>query len=317
MTFPVAELAARIDEAVQRAVVGRPEAVADAVTCLLAGGHLLIEDVPGVGKTTLARAVAEATGGTWHRLQFTPDLLPGDVTGVSVWDESARRFEFRPGPVFAHVVVADEINRAAPKTQSALLEVMQEHQVTVDSVSHPVPQPFLVVATQNPVDLAGTYPLPEAQLDRFLLRVEVGYPSAATEAGLLVARVGRTDDVPVAPVCTPDDVRRAQQAVASVHVHQEVADDVVALVGATRTHPALRLGASPRASLALVRAAQARAATAGRDYVVPDDVRALAVQVLAHRLLLSADGELSGHTREQAVRDVMEQVVPPTSGVAR
>jgi MoxR-like ATPase len=251
-------------------------------------------------------------GGSWHRIQFTPDLLPSDVTGVSVWDEAARRFEFRPGAVFAHLVVADEINRAAPKTQSALLEVMEERQVTVDAVPHRVPEPFLVVATQNPIDLAGTYALPEAQLDRFLMRVRIGYPAAGTEAELLLDRVGRPDRTTTDSVCQPCDVADVQRLVAGVHVDPAVADYVVALVTAARSSALLRLGPSPRASLGLMRAAQAQAAGQGRHYVLPDDVRDLAGAVLSHRLLTSADADLAGQEADAVLDDVVAAVPVPS-----
>ena len=259
---------------VSEALRGKPEVVRLALTCLFAGGHLLVEDVPGVGKTSLAKALADSLSASWHRIQFTPDLLPSDITGTSVWDARTSTFEFRKGAVFAHLVVGDEINRASPKTQSALLEVMEEQQVTVDAVPHPVPQPFMVIATQNPVDLAGTYALPEAQLDRFLLRTAVGYPDADVETALLSSRA-QSGPVQVRPVASVEDVRRGIAHTATVHVDEEVSRYVVALAGATRSAAELRLGMSTRASLALVRAAQARAAGDGRTYVVPDDVKAL------------------------------------------
>jgi MoxR-like ATPase len=313
----VADLHGRLVAAVAGALRGKQDLVSTAVTCLLAGGHLLVEDVPGVGKTSLARALADAMGGSWHRIQFTPDLLPSDVTGVSVWDEATRRFAFRPGAVFAHLVVADEINRAAPKTQSALLEVMEERQVTVDAVPHRVPDPFLVVATQNPIDLAGTYALPEAQLDRFLMRVRIGYPAAEVEAGMLLDRVGRPDRTVTDSVCAPADVADVQRLVASVHVDPAVADYVVALVAAGRASRLLRLGPSPRASIGLMRAAQARAAGQGRPYVLPDDVRDLAGAVLSHRLLTSADADLAGQDAETVLDDLVAGVPVPAMDRAR
>jgi MoxR-like ATPase len=293
---------------------GKRDELALALTCLLAEGHLLIEDVPGVGKTSIAKALAASMGAAWHRIQFTPDLLPTDITGVAVWDQRTATFEFRPGPVFAHVVVGDEINRASPKTQSALLEVMEERQVTVDSVSRPVPRPFLVIATQNPVDLDGTFRLPEAQLDRFLMRIAIGYPSADVEAAILASRMGRVTPPDVGAVVGPDDVRAMIAVAASVHVDDAVHRYIVDLVAATRRAPDVRLGASPRGSLALLRAAQARAAAEGRSYAVPEDVKGLAVPVLAHRLVLTPDAELGGRRPEVVVAELLGRVPVPGPG---
>ncbi|OLB77611.1 MAG: ATPase [Actinobacteria bacterium 13_2_20CM_2_71_6] len=290
---------------------GKTDAVRLALACLCAGGHLLIEDVPGTGKTSLAKALAASVGGTSHRIQFTPDLLPTDITGVSVWDQHRRVFEFRPGPVFANVVVADEINRASPKTQSALLEVMEEAQVTVDGVGHPVPQPFLVVATQNPIDLEGTYRLPEAQLDRFLMRIALGHPGVEVEQEILTGRARSAPPV-LRPVTTLEQVARLQQAVATVHVAPEIARYVALVAAATREHESLRLGVSTRGSLALVRAAQALAACQGRHYVIPDDVKATAGVVLTHRLVLTAQAEVRGVTAAQVLDEALGTVRVPT-----
>jgi len=296
---------------------GKARPIRLALTCLLAGGHLLIEDVPGVGKTTLAKAMAASLDATWHRIQFTPDLLPSDITGTAVFDQRISTFEFRPVPVFAHVVLADEINRASPKTQSALLEVMEERQVTVDGRSHEVPQPFLVVATQNPVDLEGTYRLPEAQLDRFLMRVAVGYPDHADEEAILLQRCGfGFGEAPaLAAVTDLEQMRWMAAFVGQIHVAPSIASYVTTISQATRARPELRLGASPRGSLALLRCAQAWAACEGRGFVIPDDVQAVAQPVLAHRMLLEPEAELSGVRAEQIVTEVVRSIpAPPVVG---
>ncbi|MBO0868541.1 MAG: MoxR family ATPase [Micromonosporaceae bacterium] len=320
-TDPV-EYFAMTYEAVRRQVAGvlqgKPEAVRLALTGLFAGGHLLIEDVPGVGKTTLAKAIAGALDASWQRIQFTPDLLPSDITGTNVYDPRAGTFDFRPGPVFAHLVLADEINRASPKTQSALLEVMEERQVTVDGRAHPVPTPFCVVATQNPVDLEGTYRLPEAQLDRFLLRITIGYPSQAAETGILTGRVvsGARTAVAAQPVCTLEQVRWMREYTARVHVADPVAGYIAGIAQATRGHRRLRLGASPRASLALLSAAQVWAAAEGRGYVTPDDVQAVAEPVLAHRLLVDAEAEIQGVRPTDILAEVLGTVPVPALDAA-
>jgi MoxR-like ATPase len=292
---------ARLRDAICQIVRGKAEAVELALTCLLAEGHLLVEDVPGTGKTTLARALAAALGASWNRVQFTPDLMPSDVTGVTVFDQRAQQFQFHAGPIFAHVVLADEINRASPKTQSALLEVMEERHVTVDGTTHPVPQPFLVVATQNPVDMDGTYPLPEAQLDRFLMRIKLGYPDHAAEVEVLQGRerTRRLGEMPpVMPIAGVDSlIRQAEK----VFVAPSVYSYVVNIAAATRTMPEVRLGASPRGSLALLRASQVRAASQGRNYLRPDDVKALAEPVLAHRILLTQDALMRGRSAADVV----------------
>jgi MoxR-like ATPase len=283
---------------------GKDGVVRLALACLFAGGHLVIEDVPGTGKTSLAKSLAAAVAGSWRRVQFTPDLLPSDITGVSIWDRNAQEFRFRPGPVFANIVLADEINRASPKTQSALLEVMEERQVTVDGVAHPVPTPFLVVATQNPIDLEGTYQLPEAQLDRFLMRLAIGHPELDVEAEIFNSRATAEAPTP-RQVTTLAEVEALQRAVASVHTAPEISRYIAVLVKATREHPQLRLGVSTRGGLALMRAAQAYAAGEGRHFVVPGDVKAVVGPVLTHRLMVTAQAEVSG----VAAADVLTEVV--------
>ncbi|GLY86580.1 AAA family ATPase [Actinoallomurus iriomotensis] len=305
-----AELAHAVVANVEQVLRGKTEAIRLALTCLLAGGHLLIEDVPGTGKTSLAKALAASFGGSAHRIQFTPDLLPTDITGVSVWDQHRAAFEFRPGPVFANVVVADEINRASPKTQSALLEVMEEAQVTVDGVAHAVPRPFLVVATQNPIDMEGTYRLPEAQLDRFLMRISIGHPSVAVEEEILTGRA-RSAPPELSAVTTPEGFAHAQRGIAAVHVAPEIARYVAMIAHATREHEALRLAVSTRGSLALLRAAQTHAACAGRHFVVPDDIRATAAAVLTHRLVLAAQAEVRGTTTSSVLTEVLDRLPVP------
>jgi MoxR-like ATPase len=310
----LAELGAvveRVRASVESVLEGKPEAVRLALTVLLAEGHLLIEDVPGVGKTLLAKALARSVDCTVRRIQFTPDLLPSDITGTSVFDQNRRDFEFKPGAIFAQIVVGDEINRASPKTQSALLESMEEGQVTVDGTSYPLPSPFMVVATQNPVEMEGTYPLPEAQRDRFMARISIGYPSPEAELQMLDTHGGASAVGELRPVAHADDVVKLIDMVRRVHVADELRRYAVALVGATRTSSELRLGASPRATLHLLRAARAAAALDGREYVIPDDLQALAVPVLAHRLLPTAEAQLGRRTPEQVVRDLVLQLPVP------
>ncbi len=305
-----AEVYADLHRSVSRALRGKDDVVRQALVCLFAGGHLLVEDVPGVGKTSLAKAIAGSVDATWHRIQFTPDLLPSDITGSSVWNQDVHRFEFHPGAVFANIVVGDEINRASPKTQSALLEVMEEQQVTVDSVGHRVPTPFMVIATQNPVDLEGTYRLPEAQLDRFLMRTAVGYPDEDDEVDILDRR--SVEGLPViTPVATVDQVSAMIALTAGVHVDTSVSRYAVGVARASRARAELRLGVSTRGSLALLRAAQSRAATEGRSYVVPDDVRAVALPVLAHRVLLTPEAEVAGTTGTGVLTEVLGEVPVP------
>jgi MoxR-like ATPase len=300
---------------VERVIQGKREPVRLALVCLFAEGHLLIEDVPGVGKTSMAKAIARSIDGTWSRIQFTPDLLPSDVTGVSVWNRIANEFEFRAGGVFANVVLADEINRASPKTQSALLEAMEERQVTVDSQTRGLRRPFMVIATQNPIELEGTYPLPEAQLDRFLMRVAMGYPSHDAERAILETHGSHASVEELGPVTSAAEVLSAAGRIADMHVAENLKAYIVDLVTATRQHRDLALGVSPRGALALQRAARALAASIGRDYVVPDDVKRLAPAVLGHRVLLAPDAQLRGTSADDVVRSVLASVpVPGATG---
>jgi MoxR-like ATPase len=303
--------AERVLRSVENVIEGKPEVVRIALTVLLAEGHLLIEDVPGVGKTMLSKALARSIDCSVRRIQFTPDLLPSDITGVSVFDQQRRDFEFKPGAIFAQIVVGDEINRASPKTQSALLESMEERQVTVDGTSYELPSPFMVIATQNPVEMEGTYPLPEAQRDRFTARVSIGYPSPESELKMLEMHGGASPLDDLQPVAHAHEIVKLIEAVRQVYVAEPVRRYAVTLVGATRNHPDLRLGASPRATLHLVRAARASAALDGRDYVLPDDVQALAPAVLAHRLLPTAQAQLNRRTPEQVVAEIVQRVAVP------
>ncbi len=297
---------------VERVIQGKREQIHLALVCLLAEGHLLIEDVPGVGKTSLAKAISASIGGSCRRIQFTPDLLPSDVTGVSVWNRTANEFEFRPGGIFANVVLADEINRASPKTQSALLEAMEERQVTVDAQTYRLPRPFMVIATQNPIELEGTYPLPEAQLDRFLMRIPMGYPGRDAELAILESQGERSTIVDhLQPVASAIDVAEAASMVATVHVSPEVRDYVLDLVAASRRHPDLLLGASPRGSLSLQRAARALAASLGRAFVIPDDVKRVMPAVLEHRMILAPDAQLRGVSANDVVRVILASVPVP------
>ncbi len=296
---------------VEQVLQGKSDAIHLALVCLLAEGHLLIEDVPGVGKTSLAKAVAHSTGGTWSRIQFTPDLLPSDVTGNSVWNRARGEFEFRPGGIFANVVLADEINRASPKTQSALLEAMEERQVSVDGTTYPLDAPFMVIATQNPIELEGTYPLPEAQLDRFLMRITMGYPAREAELAILEHQTDHVAVDELRPVVDPRTIAAMTEAVAAVHVAPHLRSYIVELADATRRHHDLALGASPRGALALQRAARAYAASLGRDYVMPDDVKHLAPAVLEHRLLLTPDAELRGLTAGDVLASILASVAVP------
>ena len=295
----------------EKVVRGKTEVLRLALCCLFAEGHLLIEDVPGVGKTTIAKVLATSIDASWRRIQFTPDLLPSDITGVSIWDPNSHRFEFHRGAVFAHLVLGDEINRASPKTQSALLEVMEERQVTVDAVTYPVPRPFLVIATQNPIDLGGTYRLPEAQLDRFLMRISVGYPDGAAEADILDGRA-RGGQVPeIGPVIGAEQVAEMIRLAANVHIDATITRYVVRVATATRDLAEVRLGLSTRGALALVRAAQAHALAEGRDYVVPQDVKFVAKPVAAHRLILTAEAEVEGRLAESLLDEVLASVLVP------
>ncbi len=302
----VAALGARIAENVARAVKAPDRAVSDVLVALIAEGHVLIEDNPGVGKTALARALSRSTDAEYARIQCTADLLPADVVGTNVFNQREARFEFRPGPVFANFVLVDEVNRASPKTQSGLLECMQERRVTVDVHTHELARPFLVVATQNPVEYEGTYPLPEAQLDRFMVRVELGYPSAKQEADMLAEHAEGDRVLDLEPVATVAEVLAAQEASGRVHAREALRQYIVALLEHTRADPRTELGASPRAGLMLLKAAKARAALDGRDHALPDDVQELAHSVLTHRLLLAPDA--AGSERSDVVRDALERV---------
>jgi MoxR-like ATPase len=307
----VAGVGGRIAGAISRVVLGKAEVIRLAIIAVLAEGHLLIEDVPGTGKTVLAKSLARTVDSTVSRVQFTPDLMPSDVTGVSVYDRQTSRFDFRPGPIFANIVVADEINRASPKTQSALLECMEERQVTVDGTSYQLARPFLVLATQNPVEMEGTYPLPEAQRDRFLARLSIGYPDRAAEIGMLADR-DHTDPLTLLrPVTDAATVSGLIDAVATVHLAPALRQYIVEIVGTTRAVPEVRLGASPRAVLHLARAAKAAAALDGRAFVVPDDVQRLAVPVLAHRLLLTVEAHAAHRSAEEIVAVLLSRIRVP------
>lgn len=301
----------RVRRSVESVIEGKPEVVRLSLTVLLAEGHLLIEDVPGVGKTMLAKALARSIDCSVRRIQFTPDLLPSDITGVSVYDQQRQDFEFKPGAVFAQIVVGDEINRASPKTQSALLESMEERQVTVDGSTYELPTPFMVIATQNPVEMEGTYPLPEAQRDRFMARVSIGYPNADAELQMLDVHGGASPLDDLQPVAHAHEIAKLVDAVRTVHVAESVRRYAVQLVSATRSHPDLRLGASPRATLHLVRAARAAAALDKRDFALPDDIQALAGPVLAHRLLPTAQAQLNRRLPEQVVQEIVQRTPVP------
>jgi len=310
------DTAQRIAGNVERVLVGKPEVVRIALVTLLAEGHLLVEDVPGVGKTSLAKALARSIDCTVSRIQFTPDLLPSDVTGTSIFNRQDNDFEFRAGPVFANIVVGDEINRASPKTQSALLECMEEHQVTVDTTTYHLDEPFMVIATQNPIEMEGTYALPEAQRDRFTARVSIGYPDPAAELAMVDEHTGHNPIKELKPVSDGATVRRLIAAVRAVHMTSEVRQYAVELASATRQVPELRLGASPRATLQLVRAAKAHAALSGRDYVVPDDLHTVAVPVLAHRLVLTTEAHAARRSATDVVRAVLHRVPVPQGSAA-
>jgi MoxR-like ATPase len=313
----VHDTAGRISANIERVLVGKPDVIRLALVTLLAEGHLLVEDVPGVGKTSLAKALARSIDCTASRIQFTPDLLPSDVTGVSIYNRQTGGFEFRPGPVFANIVVGDEINRASPKTQSALLECMEEHQVTVDTTTYHLDEPFMVIATQNPIEMEGTYALPEAQRDRFTTRVSIGYPDLQAELAMVDEHAGHNPMNDLQPVSDAETVHRLIQTVRTVHMSPDVRRYAVELTAATRQIPEIRLGASPRATLQLVRAARAQAALSGRDFVVPDDLHSVAVPVLAHRLVLTTEAHAARRSATDVVHAVLHRVPVPQGGNAQ
>jgi MoxR-like ATPase len=312
----IADTATRLRDNIQKVIIGKAEIIDLALIAMLCEGHLLLEDVPGTGKTTLAKTIAASLGCSFRRVQFTPDLLPSDVTGIYYFNQKSQEFEFRPGPIISQILLADEINRATPRTQSALLEAMQERQVTVDIATHLLPRPFLVMATQNPIELEGTFPLPEAQLDRFLMKVALGYPDESSENDMLV-RFEHSDPLDtLESVVTPEEILDMQTQVREVRVEESVRRYIVNVCRATRLHEDIMLGASPRATMALYRTCQARAAVAGREFVIPDDVKAIAPYVLTHRLVVNPQTRLRGRMPEDIVREVVNTVSVPVEPVA-
>lgn len=310
----IAAIGNKVKENVGRVIVGKNDVVELAIIALLCEGHLLIEDVPGIGKTMLAKSIARSLGCTFRRIQCTPDLLPSDITGTYVYNQKTSDFEFRPGPIMAQMVLADEINRATPRTQSALLEAMQEKQVTAEGETKPLPTPFILMATQNPIELEGTFPLPEAQLDRFLLKIKIGYPTIQDDH-LILARFRQTDPLnELKPVIDAAELLELQSECRKVQVASDIENYIISLIQATRTHPALQLGASPRAMIALFHAVQALASLKGRQYVIPDDVKYLAPFVLTHRIITKMESHLRGQTAEQALSDVLSSVAVPVEG---
>ncbi|MDP6512874.1 MAG: MoxR family ATPase [SAR202 cluster bacterium] len=307
----VQDMAAKLRASVQNVIVGKDEVIDLAIIALLCKGHVLIEDVPGIGKTTMAKALAQSLGCTFNRIQFTPDLMPTDVLGVNFYNQKVGEFEFRAGPIFSQILLADEINRATPRTQSALLEAMGERQATIDGVTRPISEPFMVLATQNPIEMEGTFPLPEAQLDRFMLRIKLGYPSPDEESDILLRFQTDTVLPPLDPVTTEDELRPLQDAVTTVRVDDTIRMYVVAITQATRQHDGLSLGVSPRAALSLYKTAQAKAAIDGRDFVTPDDVKDMAETVLAHRMILTSNSRLRGRTTEMIVEETLDSVPVP------
>jgi MoxR-like ATPase len=307
----IEETTHRIQKNIQQVIVGKGDVINLALVAVLCEGHILLEDVPGIGKTTLARALAASLGCEFRRIQFTPDLLPSDVTGLNWFNQKSQQFEFRPGPIISQVVLADEINRATPRTQSALLEAMQERQVTVDGITHTLPRPFLVIATQNPIELEGTFPLPEAQIDRFLLRIAIGYPTE-NEESVILERFNLSDPLPgMQAIISTSEIFELQQARRQIRVENSVRDYVVKIARATRKHGEIELGASPRATLALYQASQAWAGIHGRDFVLPDDVKQMAPHVLTHRLMISPQAQLRGRNPEELVASIVETVPVP------
>jgi MoxR-like ATPase len=308
-------IAQRIAENVEHVIVGKHETVLLTVIALLCEGHVLIEDVPGTGKTMLAKSVAKSLGCDFRRIQFTPDMLPSDVTGVSVYNQKTREFEFRPGPVMAQIVLTDEINRATPKTQSALLEAMEERQITVDGVTYPMKQPFLVLATQNPIEYEGTFPLPEAQLDRFMVRISLGYPRVEDEMTMLDRQQHAHPVTRIDQVVSGEDLIQAQAHIKDVYINDLVKEYIVRLVNATRKHPDVYLGVSPRGSIALYKTGQARAAILGRDYVIPDDIKALALVTLAHRLIISPSARIKNIDPRAVIQEILDSTPVPGARV--
>ncbi len=307
----VLKLGYKLKSNLNTVIIGKERTVALTVIAVLSQGHILIEDVPGVGKTMLARSLAKSLGCSFKRIQFTPDMLPSDVTGVSIYNQNTREFEYRPGPLMVQIVLADEINRATPKTQSALLEAMEERQITVDGTTYKLPAPFMVMATQNPIEYEGTFPLPEAQLDRFLMRIDLGYTSAANEIKILEQQRLVHPILDLEPVLEVEEILYAQEAIKQVHVSDPIKKYIVEIVRKTRTHPEVFLGASPRGSLGLFRAGQARAALDGRDYVLPDDIKYLAPYVLPHRVVVGPAARLTDISSEKIVREILETVPVP------
>ena len=306
-----AEICSRIADNVERVIIGKREAVERCLVAMIARGHVLLEDVPGVGKTMLARSIAASLGGDFRRIQFTPDLLPTDVTGVSIYDQKRGEFSFRPGPIFANIVLADEINRASPRTQSSLLEAMEERQVTVDGVTHALPLPFMVIATENPIEYEGVYPLPESQLDRFLLRFSLGYPERAEEKMIVREQLKGHPVETLVPVAGASEITAVQEVASRCHVSEEVYDYVLDLVTGTRESGDLSLGAGPRGSLAVVRCAQAVATIDGRDFIGPDDIKLIAQEALAHRVIPRPEARVSGVTGAEVVGDLLESIPVP------
>lgn len=308
----VSRVSTALCQAISRVIEGKTAQIEMAVMVLLAGGHLLVEDIPGVGKTMLAKALGTCINGSVHRIQFTPDLLPSDITGVSIYDQRTGTFDFKPGGIFANIVVGDEINRASPKTQSALLEAMAERQVSVDGVTHRLPSPFMVVATQNPIEMAGTYPLPEAQRDRFWVCIEMGYPTRSSEIAMLDSHGSYDPLAHLRPVTDIGTISALVRALTTVHVSPAVKEYIVDLVAATRVASEVKIGASPRASLHLLRLGRVRAAMLGRDYVIPDDIQQLLTPVLGHRIILTSQSRIAGYTSEQVMSRVSARVSVPT-----
>jgi MoxR-like ATPase len=317
LTVDSLTLADALIENVSKVIVGKHETVELALVALISGGHVLIEDVPGVGKTMLVRSIATSTGCEYRRMQFTPDLLPSDVTGASVYNQKTGDFEFRPGPIMAQIVLADEINRATPKTQSALLEAMGEQQVTVEGTTRKLPSPFMVLATQNPIEYEGTFPLPEAQLDRFFMRISLGYPDADQEVAIMERREHVDPIDELRPICAPDDIANLQTRADGVYIDVLVKQYIVELANATRQHPEAALGVSPRASINLMKGGKALAMLRNRDYVLPDDIKAIATATLAHRVLLSPSAKMREVTQETVVADVLSQVSVPGASVRK